>query len=92
MALTPPAGSILLSNSVTFVANKSKPFGATAEPMNLITLTTDLGLRDHYVAVLKGKILRHFEDLQFMDISHEVEPFNVQQGAHLLRAGWRHFR
>lgn len=59
--------------------------------MNLITLTTDLGLRDHYVAVLKGKILRHFEDLQFMDISHEVEPFNVQQGAHLLRAGWEAF-
>ena len=26
-----------------------------------------------------------------MDISHEVEPFNVQQGAHLLRAGWEAF-
>lgn len=59
--------------------------------MNIITLTTDLGLKDHYAAVLKGKILRKFPEAQFIDVTHLVEPFDVQQAAHVLGASWRNF-
>jgi S-adenosylmethionine hydrolase len=45
--------------------------------MSIITLTTDLGLRDHYVAALKGQLLSQLSQCQIVDISHDVQPFNL---------------
>lgn len=49
--------------------------------MKLITLMTDFGQRDGYTGVMKGVILRIAPDAQFVDITHEIPPQNVLQGA-----------
>jgi S-adenosylmethionine hydrolase len=51
---------------------------------NLITLTTDFGLTDGFVGVMKGVILSINPDAQCVDITHEVARQNIQQGALLL--------
>ena len=59
--------------------------------MSAITLTTDYGLRDHYVGVLKGVILGIAPKVRVIDISHDVEPHNVHHGAFVLWQIWSHF-
>ena len=50
----------------------------------IITLTTDFGTHDGYVASLRGVILSIAGDCQIVDITHEVEPQNIRQAAILL--------
>src|SRR5262245_25627722 len=49
-----------------------------------ITLLTDFGTRDAYVAVLKGVILGIAPEATLVDVSHEVSPHDVQGAALLL--------
>jgi len=49
-----------------------------------ITLLTDFGLRDHFVAAMKGVMLGINPDLRFTDISHLVPPQDVFSGAFTL--------
>lgn len=57
----------------------------------IITLTTDFGLRDAYVAVMKAVILEIIPDVTIIDISHQVSPQNVPQAAYLLQTAYRYF-
>ena len=50
----------------------------------IITLLTDFGLRDHFVAAMKGVLLGLNPDLQLVDISHLVPPQDIHSGAFLL--------
>ena len=50
----------------------------------IITLTTDFGTLDGYVASMKGVILSIAADCQIADITHDVEPQNIRQAAILL--------
>lgn len=59
--------------------------------MNLITLTTDLGLKDYYSAVLKGELLKSIPDIYIVDITHEIEPFSYSQAAFILVNSYLHF-
>lgn len=59
--------------------------------MKVITLTTDMGLNDHYVASLKGSILCSLEDARIVDISHSVRPFDVAEAAYHVRSCYRDF-
>ncbi len=59
--------------------------------MNIVTLTTDLGLTDHYVAVVKGELLKAVSDVQIIDISHEIKPFDIADAAFVLRNSYEHF-
>jgi S-adenosyl-L-methionine hydrolase (adenosine-forming) len=53
----------------------------------LITLTTDFGTRDPYVAELKGVLLSQGpEALRVVDLSHELDPFDVHAAALFVRA------
>ena len=45
--------------------------------MSIITLTTDYGLKDYFVGALKGKILTINPDLTIVDLSHDIDPFNI---------------
>lgn len=49
--------------------------------MKIITLTTDLGLTDHYLASLKGQLYSAVNNVTLIDISHNVQPFNIAQAA-----------
>lgn len=53
--------------------------------MSIVTLTSDFGLRDHYVAVMKSVILRHAPKTQLVDVTHRVPKFNVAHAAMVLR-------
>ena len=59
--------------------------------MQIVTLTTDMGLTDHYVASLKGSLLREKSDLQIVDITHLVNPFDVAQAAYYLSSCFEDF-
>jgi len=59
--------------------------------MQIVTLTTDYGTRDYYVAALKGVILRMAPQVRLVDISHEIEPYNVASGAFVLWQACRWF-
>jgi len=52
----------------------------------LLTLLTDFGTADYYVAAVKGTILRLAPGTALVDISHEVPPGDVEAGAFLLAA------
>ena len=54
--------------------------------MAVITLTTDFGTRDTYVAEMKGAILSIIRDVQLVDITHEVTPHDILEGALALEA------
>ncbi len=52
----------------------------------IITLTTDWGISDHYVAAVKGKLLSSVsKDLNIVDVSHLIQPLNVFQAAFVLK-------
>jgi S-adenosylmethionine hydrolase len=51
---------------------------------SLITLTSDFGLRDPYVAEMKAVIMSLCSDVAIVDISHEIDKFNVRMGAYVL--------
>lgn len=57
----------------------------------VITLTTDFGTSDAYVASMKGVILSINPEANIIDISHSVEPQNILQAAFLLKVACRYF-
>jgi S-adenosyl-L-methionine hydrolase (adenosine-forming) len=57
----------------------------------IITLTTDFGLRDPFVGVMKGVALGICRDAQLVDLTHEVSPYDVREGAMALESAWRFF-
>ena len=59
--------------------------------MILITLTTDFGLADSYVAVMKGVILGIAPQTRIVDITHQIAPQNVRQAATVLQAAVPYF-
>ena len=59
--------------------------------MPVLTLTTDWGLRDHYLASFKGRLINVLPKVQLIDISHEVERFNTMQAAFIIQNSFRKF-
>ncbi len=59
--------------------------------MAIITLTTDFGLKDHFVGSLKGSIYRELPDAKIVDISHNIGPFNIQECAYILKNSYKNF-
>ncbi len=60
-------------------------------PGHLITLLTDFGLVDPYVGVMKGVILGIAPSATVIDLTHDVSPQDILQGAFLLDTSWRSF-
>ena len=59
--------------------------------MSIITLTTDYGLKDHFVGALKGRILTQYPEAKIVDISHHVDPFNVAEASYMVGAAYKSF-
>lgn len=59
--------------------------------MAIITLTTDFGLKDHFVGALKGSIYKELADAKIVDISHDISPFNIQECAYILENSYKSF-
>lgn len=60
-------------------------------PFPVITLLSDWGLTDHYVASVKGAILRRLPGAMIVDISHSIEHFNIRQGSFIFRQAFSQF-
>jgi S-adenosylmethionine hydrolase len=58
---------------------------------SIITLTTDFGYDDAYVAAVKGAILSTNPEANIIDISHSIEPQNILQAAFILGIAYRYF-
>lgn len=59
--------------------------------MAIITLTSDWNNSDNYVGAVKGSILSLCPSIPLVDISHQVQPFNIAQAAYILRNCYKHF-
>jgi S-adenosylmethionine hydrolase len=61
------------------------------DPPRIVTLTTDFGLEDGYVAQMKGAALSICPELQFVDITHHVPAHDVLAGALHLKSAYAAF-
>ncbi len=57
----------------------------------IITLTTDFGLADGYVAAMKGVVLGINPEAKLVDICHSIKPQNVSQAAFILSTVYEFF-
>lgn len=60
-------------------------------PERVITLTTDFGTADPYVAAMKGVIAAVDPSAAVVDLSHDIAPHDVLDGAFRLRCGFPWF-
>jgi S-adenosylmethionine hydrolase len=58
---------------------------------SIITLTTDFGYDDAYVAAVKGAILSINPEANIIDISHSIKPQDIIQAAFILSVAYRYF-
>lgn len=59
--------------------------------MSIITLTSDYGLKDHFVGALKGKILSEYSEAKIIDISHHIDAFNTVEASYVIGASYSSF-
>lgn len=59
--------------------------------MAIVTLLTDSGESDHYVAAIKAKIITINPGIRIEDITHKINPSDIGQAAFVLRAVFRDF-
>ncbi len=57
----------------------------------IITLTTDFGWGDAYVAAVKGVMLSVNPQAQLINVSHDIRPQNIAQAAFMLGTVYSHF-
>ena len=57
----------------------------------IITLTTDYGTSDHLVGTLKGVILKINPDVTIVDVTHDVTPFDLLDGALAIGSAYSYF-
>lgn len=59
--------------------------------MAIITLTSDWGLSDYYVPAVKGAIFSVLPDVNVVDITHNIEPFDVRSAAFIVKNCYKNF-
>ncbi|MBN2637490.1 MAG: SAM-dependent chlorinase/fluorinase [Bacteroidales bacterium] len=59
--------------------------------MAIITLTTDWGDTDYYVAAAKGRIFSEMPDAVVVDVTHKIRPFDSTEAAYVLKHAYHHF-
>jgi len=57
----------------------------------IVTLLTDFGTADGYVAEMKGVLLSQAPEATLVDVSHDVPPHDVESGRLALARYWRRF-
>lgn len=57
----------------------------------IVTLLTDFGDQDHYVAAMKGVMLSINPNLTFVDITHQIPPQDIQSGAFSMGQAYAYF-
>ena len=60
-------------------------------PQRFVTFTTDFGSSDHFVGTMKGVVYNINPAARIVDISHEVQSFDVLDGALTLAQAYSYF-
>lgn len=74
-------GAMLAVLAINFII---LPSFADDSPKKLIALITDFGIADGSIGIMKGIIKSVSDKIDIQDITHEIEPFNIQQAAYAL--------
>ncbi len=59
--------------------------------MNFVTLTSDIGHNNYLVGAIKAQMLQACSDLQIIDVSHNIVPFNFPQASYICRGAFKNF-
>jgi len=59
--------------------------------MPVITLTSDWGLTDHYVAAVKGTIISRIPKAEIVDITHSISKYSIAETAFVLKNAYPNF-
>ncbi|MDG1761753.1 MAG: SAM-dependent chlorinase/fluorinase [Flavobacteriaceae bacterium] len=59
--------------------------------MVLVTLTTDFGHKDFSISVIKAALLDQIPNVNIIDISHEISPYNPSETAYILKNAYKAF-
>ncbi|WP_298548911.1 SAM-dependent chlorinase/fluorinase [uncultured Aquimarina sp.] len=59
--------------------------------MPIITLTTDFGIKDHFVSAVKGAIYTELPEATIVDISHEISPFHIIEASYIIQNAYKSF-
>ncbi|MCH2084938.1 MAG: SAM-dependent chlorinase/fluorinase [Saprospiraceae bacterium] len=59
--------------------------------MPIVTITSDFGWHDFYLPILKGAILTKNDQIKLVDITHDIEPYDIVQAAYIFKNTWHHF-
>lgn len=57
----------------------------------IITITSDFGHKDPYLAAVKGVLYTELSDPTLVDISHEIAPFDIAQAAYIIHNSYQHY-
>lgn len=57
----------------------------------IITLTTDFGYKDPFVGEMKGVILSINPSVTLIDITHAIDPHNIEEGAFIISSSYKYF-
>jgi S-adenosylmethionine hydrolase len=59
--------------------------------ISIVTLTTDFGTRDGFTAQMKGIILGICPEVRIVDVTHDIEPYSILEGALVLNGIRKYF-
>ncbi|MDG2062418.1 MAG: SAM-dependent chlorinase/fluorinase [Flavobacteriaceae bacterium] len=59
--------------------------------MVLVTLTTDFGYKDYSISVIKAALFQQIPNVNTIDISHEISPYNHSETAYILKNAYKVF-
>ncbi|MBF0505264.1 MAG: SAM-dependent chlorinase/fluorinase [Nitrospirae bacterium] len=57
----------------------------------IITLTTDFGYKDPFVAEMKGVILSVNPDVTLVDVTHSIQPQDIEEAAYVIGSSYSYF-
>jgi hypothetical protein len=69
------------------VSRQSPGFAASG----VVTLTTDFGLKDPFVGVMKGRLVTHFPQVRIIDLTHEIPAHWPAEAGFWLARSFRYF-
>ena len=59
--------------------------------MSIVTITSDFGYKDYFVAATKAALISELEGVKIIDISHQISPFNNTEAAYIIKNAFRIF-
>ena len=57
----------------------------------IITITSDFGYKDPYLAAVKGVLYSELTEPIIVDISHDIAPFDIAQAAYIIHNSYQHY-